>query len=219
MSRVGKKPVVIPAGVKVEKKDMTLTVTGPKGALTFPLHPKVNVEITGQEVNVDIGGKDGKREKALWGMYRAHIQNLVDGVTKGFEKKLEVNGVGFKLQTGKAEQAMETYKKQLKDGKPSQIAESIYAVAKLGALKGQILEMRLGFSHPVFLEIPVELNLVIEKNVITITGANKQQVGQFASEIRELKKPEPYKGKGIKYSDETIIRKAGKVVKVVGGGK
>jgi large subunit ribosomal protein L6 len=184
MSRVGKKPVVIPSGVKVEKKDMTLSVTGPKGTLTLALHPKVNVVITDKEVNVDIGGKEGKREKALWGLFRALIQNLVDGVTKGFEKKLEVIGVGFKVSATPAK-----------------------------------ITMALGFSHPVEMDIPKGITVVVDKNTISISGADKQQVGQFASEIRELKKPEPYKGKGIKYSDETIIRKAGKVVKVVGGGK
>jgi large subunit ribosomal protein L6 len=184
MSRVGKKPVIIPSGVKVEKKDLTLSVTGPKGTLSIELHPKVIVNITEKEVTVDVAGKDNKREKALWGLFRALIQNLVDGVTKGFEKKLEVIGVGFKV-----------------------------------AVQGTKIVMALGFSHPVEVEIPKGITAVADKNVITITGADKQQVGQFAAEIRELKKPEPYKGKGIKYIDEVVIRKAGKVVKVVGGGK
>ncbi len=184
MSRVGKKPVVIPSGVKVEKKEMTLSVTGPKGTLTLALHPKINVVVTDKEVNVDIGGKDGKREKALWGLFRALIQNLVDGVTKGFEKKLEVIGVGFKVAAT-----------------PTKIT------------------MALGFSHPIEIDIPKGITVVVDKNNISISGADKQQVGQFAAEVRELKKPEPYKGKGIKYIDEVIVRKAGKVVKVVGGGK
>lgn len=184
MSRVGKKPVVLPAGVKAEKKDLTLTVTGPKGSLSLELHPKVEVTVNEKEVLVDVKNKENKKEKALWGLFRALVQNLVDGVTKGFEKKLEVVGVGFKV-----------------------------------AVQGTKIVMSLGFSHPVEVDIPKSLTVTADKNVITISGAGKQEVGQFAAEIRELKKPEPYKGKGIKYIDEVIIRKAGKVVKVVGGGK
>lgn len=184
MSRVGKKPVVLPSGVKAEKKDLTLAITGPKGTLNLALHPLVNVSVSEQEILVDVANKQSKKEKALWGLFRALVQNLVEGVTKGFEKKLEVIGVGFKV-----------------------------------ALQGTKLVMSLGFSHPVEVEVPKGLTVTVEKNVITISGADKQQVGQFAAEVRELKKPEPYKGKGIKYVDETILRKAGKVVKVVGGGK
>lgn len=184
MSRIGKKPVVIPSGVKVEKNDLTLSVTGSKGTLNLPLHPKIILNITDKEVVVDVKKQQDKRERALWGLFRALIQNLMDGVTKGYEKKLEVNGVGFKVVSG--------------PGK---------------------LTMALGFSHPVEVVIPKDLTAVVEKNVITISGADKQRVGQFAAEIRELKKPEPYKGKGIKYIDEVILRKAGKVVKAVGGGK
>ncbi len=183
MSRIGKKPVIIPSGVKVEKKDLELVVTGPKGTLHLALHPKIKVEISDKEVAVSVGGAN-KREKALWGLFRALIQNQIDGVVKGFEKKLEVIGVGFKVAT----------------------------------VPGK-LTLHLGFSHPVEVEVPKDLTVAVEKNVISIFGADKQKVGQFAAEIRELKKPEPYKGKGIKYSDEVILRKAGKVVKVVGGGK
>lgn len=193
MSRVGKKPVIIPSGVKIEKSrgagsglsgNETLTVTGPKGSLTLDIHPKVEITISEKELLVNVAKQDNKKERALWGLFRALIQNLVDGVTKGFEKKLEINGVGFKV-----------------------------------ALQGTKLVMSLGFSHPVEMEVPKDLNVVVEKNQITISGADKQRVGQFAAEVRELKKPEPYKGKGIKYSDEVVLRKAGKVVKVVGGGK
>ena len=184
MSRIGKKPVVLPSGVKAEKKDLTLTVTGPKGTLTLALNPKVEVNVSEKEILVDVKNQTNKRERALWGLFRSLIQNLVEGVTKGFEKKLEVIGVGFKV-----------------------------------AVQGTKIVMSLGFSHPVEREIPKGLTATVDKNTITIAGADKQQVGQFAAEIRELKKPEPYKGKGIKYSDEVIVRKAGKVVKVVGGGK
>lgn len=184
MSRVGKKPVIVPAGVKAELKADVLTVTGPKGTLSLQLHPKVKLTVEADKIQAEVENQGNKKDRALWGLFRALIQNLVDGVTKGFEKKLEVNGVGFKVaaQPGK-------------------------------------LVMSLGFSHPVEMAIPKDLNVTVDKNTITITGADKQKVGQFAAEVRELKKPEPYKGKGIKYADEVIVRKAGKVVKVVGGGK
>lgn len=184
MSRIGKKPVVIPSGVKVDKKDMTLTVTGPKGALTLAVHPKVELTVSDKEVLINVGKPEDKRQRALWGLFRALIQNMVDGVTKGYEKKLEVIGVGFKVATT--------------PGK---------------------LTMSLGFSHPVIVDVPKDLTVAVDKNTISIFGADKQRVGQFAAEVRELKKPEPYKGKGIKYIDEVVRRKAGKVVKVVGGGK
>ena len=194
MSRIGKKPVVIPSGVKVEKsrgagsgsagKEETLTVTGPKGTLNLPLHDKVIVTVNEKEVLVDVKNKENKKEKALWGLFRSLIQNLMEGVTKGYEKKLEVIGVGFKV----------------------------------AAAPGK-LTLNLGFSHPINVDVPKDLTVAVDKNTISIFGADKQKVGQFAAEVRELKKPEPYKGKGIRYSDEVVIRKAGKVVKVVGGGK
>lgn len=186
MSRIGKKPVIIPSGVKVEKSggDLTLTATGPKGILVLEIHPKVAVVVTDKEIAVSVPKPDDKRQRALWGLFRALIQNMIDGVTKGYEKKLEVVGVGFKV----------------------------------AAVPGKIT-MSLGFSHPVEVAVPKDLTVNVEKNIITIAGADKQKVGQFAAEIRELKKPEPYKGKGIKYVEEIVLRKAGKVVKVVGGGK
>lgn len=184
MSRIGKKPVVIPSGVKAELKGSSLTVSGSKGTLSLQIHPNVKLTLSDKEIVVDIEGKDDKKQKALWGLFRSLIQNLVDGVTKGFEKKLEINGVGFKV-----------------------------------AVQGQKIVMSLGFSHPVEVPIPAGLTAAVDKNVISVSGADKQQVGQFAAEIRKQKKPEPYKGKGIKYLDEVVRRKAGKVVKVVGGGK
>lgn len=184
MSRIGKKPVIIPNGVKVELKDRELNVSGPKGSLNMEVNPQVQVQMTEKEILIDVADKTNKKQKALWGLTRALVQNLVDGVNKGFEKKLEVNGVGFKV-----------------------------------AATGQKLTLSLGFSHPIEMTAPNGINVAVEKNLITISGTDKQKVGQFAAEIRELKKPEPYKGKGIKYIDETIQRKAGKVVKVVGGGK
>jgi large subunit ribosomal protein L6 len=195
MSRVGKKPVVLPQGVKAELKDSTVTVTGPKGALSLTAHPKVSLSVGESEINVSVAKQEDKREKALWGLTRALIQNLVDGVTKGFSKELDVIGVGYKAE-----------------------------------VKGQKLVLFLGFSHPVEFDIPAGIEIKVEKQptkitiqqyqtTLIITGNDKHMVGQIAANIRTLKKPEPYKGKGIKYSDETILRKAGKVVKAVGGGK
>ena len=181
MSRIGKKPVIIPSGVEVKVTGTELQIKGPKGTLSFNIHPKVFVKVEGSEIVVDVKAKDNKQEKALWGLTRAIIANLVAGVTTGFSKKLEVNGVGFKV-----------------------------------AIAGKKLTMSLGFSHPIEVEIPADLEVSVEKNLITIAGPDKQKVGQFAANVRSLKPPEPYKGKGIKYDDETILRKAGKVVKAVG---
>lgn len=181
MSRVGKKPVVIPSGVTAEVKGELLTVKGPKGTLNIEIHPKVKIEVGAEGLTVDVAHKENKQEKALWGLFRSLAQNLVTGVTTGYSKKLEVNGVGFKV-----------------------------------AAQGRKLVMSLGFSHPVEVEAPEGVEVAVEKNVITISGADKQKVGQFAANVRALKVPEPYKGKGIKYDDEVILRKAGKVVKAVG---
>lgn len=184
MSRVGKKPVVIPAGVTVELKDETLKIKGPKGELVLPVHPKVTITQAESELTVSVKRPDVKAEKALWGLFRALINNMVVGVTTGFTKTLEINGVGYKA-----------------------------------SMSGTKLVMALGYSHPIEMETPKGLEAKVEKNIITITGIDRQLVGQFAAEIRSQREPEPYKGKGIKYSDETIRRKAGKVVKAVGGGK
>ena len=194
MSRVGKKPVVIPAGVTVELpaeggsasggKDSILKIKGPKGELLLAVHPKVSITHTDSELTVSVKHPDVKAEKALWGLFRALINNMVTGVTTGFTKVLEINGVGYKA-----------------------------------SLSGTKLVMALGYSHPIEMEVPKGLEAKVEKNVITITGIDRQLVGQFAAEVRSQREPEPYKGKGIKYSDETIRRKAGKVVKAVGAGK
>jgi large subunit ribosomal protein L6 len=184
MSRVGKKPVVIPAGVTIEIKDAVIKIKGPKGELSLAIHPKVTVTQAESELTVSVKRPEVKAEKALWGLFRALIQNMVAGVTTGFTKTLEINGVGYKA-----------------------------------SMSGTKLVMALGYSHPIEMEVPKGLEAKVDKNVITITGIDRQLVGQFAAEIRSQREPEPYKGKGIKYSDETIRRKAGKVVKAVGGGK
>ncbi len=196
MSRIGKKPVILPAGVTAELSGNVLTVKGPKGSLTQEVHPKVVITTvaneSGNEVIVDVAKKEDKREKALWGLFRSLVQNMVDGVNTGYTKQLDVVGVGFKAE-----------------------------------VRGTTLVLNLGFSHAIDFEIPAGVEAKVEKDAskvtilqyqttITLTGISKQLVGQVAANIRELKKPEPYKGKGIKYSDETIVRKAGKVVKAVG---
>lgn len=196
MSRIGKKPVILPNGVTAELAGDLLTVKGPKGTLAQTVHPKVTVKVeageNGSEVLVDVAKKEDKREKALWGLFRSLVQNMVVGVSEGYTKQLDIVGVGFKAE-----------------------------------VRGKTLVLNLGFSHAIDFEIPEGVEAKVEKDAakvtilqyqttVTLTGISKQLVGQTAANIRELKKPEPYKGKGIKYSDETILRKAGKVVKAVG---
>ena len=192
MSRIGKKPVVLPNGVTAELTAGTLTIKGPKGSLSQDVHPKVMVSVAENEVLVDVAKKEDKKEKALWGLFRALVQNMVDGVTTGYTKSLDVVGVGFKAES-----------------------------------KGKSIGLSLGFSHPIDFPLPDGIEVKMEKDpskititqyqtTITLSGIDKQLVGQVAANIRSLKEPEPYKGKGIRYSDETILRKAGKVMKAVG---
>ena len=177
MSRIGKLPVEIPSGVTITVDSDVITVKGAKGELTVPHLSDVTVKEDDGKINVT--RKDDERiAKAQHGLQRSLLQNAVDGVTKGFEKKLEVNGVGFRV-----------------------------------AMSGAALEMSLGFSHPVKYTPPAGVQIAVNKMEITVSGIDKQQVGQVAAEIRALKKPEPYKGKGIKYADEHILRKAGKAGK------
>ncbi|OGE81463.1 MAG: 50S ribosomal protein L6 [Candidatus Doudnabacteria bacterium RIFCSPLOWO2_02_FULL_48_8] len=184
MSRIGKKPITIPSGVTAEVIDQILKVKGPKGELSLTIHPKVKAVKRDSELVVEVADKASKQEKALWGLFRSLINNMVLGVTNGYTKILEVNGVGYKA-----------------------------------AVTGKSLTLNLGYSHPIEMAIPPGLEAKVDKNLITISGSDKQQVGQFAAVVRSQREPEPYKGKGIKYSDEIIRRKAGKVVKAVGGGK
>ncbi|MEO5691020.1 MAG: 50S ribosomal protein L6 [Candidatus Saccharimonadales bacterium] len=180
MSRIGKLPIQIPAGVTITVDSGAankVTVQGPKGNLEQFITPNVTARVEDGELTVT-RKDDSKPAKSEHGLMRALINNMVTGVTKGFEKKLEVNGVGFRVNGG-----------------------------------GQEIDMSLGFSHPVKYKAPEGVVLTVNKMEITVSGINKQQVGQVAAEIRALKKPEPYKGKGIKYADETILRKAGKTGK------
>lgn len=177
MSRIGKLPIQVPSGVTITVDSDEITVVGPKGQLVVPHLSDVTVALEDQ--NAVVSRKDDERiAKAQHGLQRALLNNAVVGVTKGFEKKLEVNGVGFRVSGG-----------------------------------GQEIEMSLGFSHPVKYKAPAGITLTVEKMTITVNGIDKQAVGQTAAEIRSLKKPEPYKGKGIKYADEQILRKAGKTGK------
>lgn len=177
MSRIGKLPITIPSGVTITVDSDVLIVKGPKGELTVP-HLS-DVTVAEQDGSMIVTRKDDERvAKAQHGLQRALLFNAVEGVTKGFEKKLEVNGVGFRVN-----------------------------------MAGADLEMSLGFSHPVKYKAPEGIQISTSKMEITVSGIDKQKVGQAAAEIRALKKPEPYKGKGIKYANEQILRKAGKTGK------
>lgn len=177
MSRIGKLPIDIPSGVTITVDSDVISVKGPKGELTVPHLSDVTVAVEGTQAIVT-RKDDQKVAKSQHGLQRSLLFNAVEGVQKAFEKKLEVNGVGFRVNGG-----------------------------------GQTLEMSLGFSHPVKYEAPTGVALTVEKMTIIVSGIDKQAVGQVAAEIRALKKPEPYKGKGIKYADEVILRKAGKAGK------
>jgi large subunit ribosomal protein L6 len=177
MSRIGKLPIDVPAGVTITVDSDVISVKGPKGELTVPHLSDVTVSLEGTQALV-ARKDDQKIAKAQHGLQRALLFNAVEGVTKAFEKKLEINGVGFRVSGG-----------------------------------GQEIEMLLGFSHPVKYKSIEGVDLAVEKMTITVSGIDKQAVGQVAAEIRALKKPEPYKGKGIKYADEVILRKAGKAGK------
>ena len=179
MSRIGRKPITVPAGVEVKIDGTVVTVKGPKGTLTQTFHPNMKIELTGAELTVT-RPDDEKQNRSLHGLTRTLLANMVEGVTNGFKKELEVNGVGYRVQ---------------KQGK-------------------QVI-MNLGYSHQVIVEEVEGITLdVPDPNHIVVNGADKQLVGQIASEIREKRPPEPYKGKGIKYATEVIRRKEGKA-----GGK
>lgn len=174
MSRVGKLPIQIPSGVTITVDPDFVTVAGPKGTLKQFTMPGVTVATEDNQVVVT-RANDEPKIRAKHGLMRALVNNMVVGVSTGFSKKLEINGVGFRVM-----------------------------------LQGADLKFNLGFSHDVIYKLPEGITTTVEQNNITVTGISKQQVGQVAAEIRALKKPEPYKGKGIKYADEVIIRKSGK---------
>jgi large subunit ribosomal protein L6 len=178
MSRIGKKPLSLPTGVTVSVADGRVHVKGPKGDLSRVLPKEVTVVVSPTEVTVSVANPEEKKERALWGTFGAHITNMVEGVTKGFTKQLEISGVGYRA-----------------------------------AMQGKDIKLEVGFSHPVIFNVPSLVTAAIEKSVITLTSIDKELLGQTAAELRAVRKPEPYKGKGIKYSTETVRRKAGKAAK------
>ncbi|TLX77513.1 50S ribosomal protein L6 [Labilibacter sediminis] len=183
MSRIGKQPITIPAGVTVTVKDSVVTVKGAKGELTQEVNPEMIVEVNGSIVEVK-RPSESKEHRSQHGLYRSLINNMVEGVSKGYVKKLELVGVGYRATN-----------------------------------QGQILELALGYSHPIHIQLPAEIKVdaVTDRKsnpIITLESADKQLLGQVCAKIRSLRKPEPYKGKGVKFVGEQIRRKAGKSAKV-----
>src|SRR3989344_2287339 len=174
MSRLAKRPIAIPSGVMVSVEGNAFSVKGPKGTLMKNLHPEVSIEKEGEAVLVKVK-HETLATKALPGTYAAHMRNMIEGVTKGFVKRLVVEGVGFRWE-----------------------------------VSGSILKLNLGFSHPIELKIPEGVTASLEKGTLVLGSTDKEKIGQFAAEIRSLKKPEPYKGKGIRYEGEVVRRKQGK---------
>ena len=176
MSKIGKKPIAIPQGVQINVAGLTITVKGPKGEIHRDLPSGVSVVITDNEARVvSVENPPGRESRIHWGLARALLANMIKGVSEGFEKVLEFQGVGYRA-----------------------------------AVKGNDLELGLGFSHPVVYSAPEGISFKTEKSTITVTGIDKELVGKVAGEIRSFRKPEPYKGKGIRYQNEVIRRKAGK---------
>lgn len=178
MSRLGKLPVVVPKGVQVAVNGNQVVVKGPKGSLSRDLIPEIELKIDASEVNVTLA-PHAQSKGNLHGLWRQLINNMVLGTTSGFEKKLQLIGVGYRA-----------------------------------AVQGKLLDLQVGYSHPTQINIPEGIEVKVDKNVsISITGIDKQKVGQFAANVRAFRKPEPYKGKGIRYEDEYVRRKAGKAGK------
>jgi len=178
MSRIGKQPIEIPAGVKISMNGQDCVIEGPKGKLEQFIHENANVNVDGNTLTVE-RKDDSKESRSMHGLYRSLLSNMIEGVTKGYEKKLEIVGVGYRA-----------------------------------ALKGKNLDISLGFSHPVEIAPPAGIEFDVEgQQKIVVKGIDKQLVGQVAADIRKLRKPEPYKGKGVRYEGERIIRKAGKAGK------
>jgi len=175
MSRVGKKPIPVPGKTKITYKDRVITVQGEKGTLTRTIHPNMDLEIDTDVIKVTMQ-QETKSNRALQGLTRSLVANMVTGVDKGFEKVLEINGIGYRA-----------------------------------SLSGNTIVLNLGFSHPINFELPDGIAAKVDKkNTVTLSGINKELLGQTAASIRSLRPPEPYKGKGIKYADEYVQRKAGK---------
>lgn len=174
MSRIGKNNITIPDKTTVTSADGVLTVKGPLGEMSKPIHSSVTVSVQDNEVSVT-PVNTSKLSRSLWGTYASHIINMVKGVNAKYQKQLELHGVGYKVE-----------------------------------LQGTSLKLSVGFSHPVILPVPKDLEVAVEKNLITVRGIDKEHVGQFSADIRAVKKPEPYKGKGIRYVGEYVRQKQGK---------
>jgi large subunit ribosomal protein L6 len=175
MSRVGKKIIILPKKTKVDFNDRELVVKGEKGTLTRTIHPAVDLSIEDNTISVTIVQED-RKTRSLQGLTRSLVANMVDGVSKGFERTLEIHGIGYRAE-----------------------------------MKGKSIVLNLGYSHPIDFPLPDGVDATVDKNnVIKLTGIDKEKVGQTAASIRKLRKPEPYKGKGVKYAEEYIQRKAGK---------
>ncbi|MBN1325668.1 50S ribosomal protein L6 [Candidatus Falkowbacteria bacterium] len=175
MSRIGKKPIEIPSGIEVKINNGVINVKGPKGELNLKLHPDVIVEIKENKIIVNVKDDNNVDQRALWGLFSRLINNMVIGVKEGYEKKMEVVGVGFRV-----------------------------------ALQGNKIVLNLGFSHPVEFILPDGIKAELDKNIVTLSGIDKQLVGETAARLRRIRKPDVYKGKGIKYADEVIKKKPGK---------
>ena len=182
MSRIGKKPILVPAGVDVQVNGTHVEVKGPKATLALDVHPLTSVTLetgeAGKEIHIQVSEPEENFGRAIWGTTRANVANLVKGVSEGFSKSLEVIGVGYKVN-----------------------------------VQGQKVVLDVGFSHDVEIPLPAGVSATVEKNVLTLTSADKVVLGAVAAQIRSIRKPEPYKGKGIKYTTEQIRRKAGKAAK------
>lgn len=182
MSRIGKKIIEILPNTEVKIEKDKIFVKGPKGELSLKIHPAIIINKENFSLKLDIRNRENKKEKSLWGTFQRLISNMIFGVNQGYEKKLELIGVGYRA-----------------------------------SIEKNRLVLNLGFSHPVNFMLPVGIEAKIEKNIITITGVDKQQIGEIAAQIRRIKKPEPYKGTGIRYFGEVVRKKAGKKA-VAGAG-
>jgi large subunit ribosomal protein L6 len=174
MSRVGKKPILIPEDIQVKIEGKTAIIKGPKGELSKKIGPEIKIEIKENKIFLTLQ-VENKKNKALWGLTRNLLANMIKGVKEGFEKKLEIEGIGYKA-----------------------------------SLSGNDLELSLGFTHPIKIKAPEGIKFLVEKNTITVSGIDKELVGQTAAKIRKIKPPEPYKGKGVRYAGEVIKKKVGK---------
>ncbi|MGC9049196.1 MAG: 50S ribosomal protein L6 [Patescibacteria group bacterium] len=175
MSRLGKKPISIPVGVEIKIDQGLIIVRGPKGELRQSIHPVVIINLEDKTAKISVKNPDKKEQRVIWGTFARLVQNMIEGVTKGFEKKLQLVGIGFRAQ-----------------------------------VSGEKLILNIGFSHPVEYKIPSGIKINVEKDIITVSGIDKQLVGETAAQIRCLRKPEPYKGTGIRYLGEVVRKKAGK---------